>query len=187
MFKALMGLAKRQNTSQSHADRLYGAVVARARDPLFFRRFEVPDTFDGRFEALVLHLFLLHHRLKDGSDQARAVSQDVFDSFIDDMDAALREAGVGDQVVPKRINKMTRVFYGRTGAMEKALASDERTQAIAEAMARNLRPDEDSVNQADHALADYMLAGVEKLAAMQEADILTSDDPWPAIAQERAA
>ncbi|EFL90521.1 ubiquinol-cytochrome C chaperone family protein [Ahrensia sp. R2A130] len=187
MFKALMGLASRHKAPPRHADRLYGAVVARARDPLFFARYDVPDTFDGRFESLVLHLFLLHHRLKDGSDKVRSVSQGVFDAFIDDIDASLREAGVGDQTVPKRINKMTRVFYGRTGAIEEAIAADDPLQEMAAMVARNVRPDEDVISEADRALAAYLLAGVEKLAAMNEDDILGSSDPWPPIQQERAA
>ena len=187
MFKALLGLATRQKASTRHAARLYGAVVARARDPLFFARFDVPDTFDGRFEALVLHLFLLHHRLKDGSDEARAVSQDVFDAFINDMDAALREAGVGDQTVPKRINKMTRVFYGRTGAMEKAIDAENPIGTMAEVMARNVRPDQDDVTAADRALGVYLLEGVERLSSMSEAEIFASDLPWPPVPQEEAA
>ena len=107
MFQALFG--QKHDLKLAHA--LYGAVVARARNPRFFERYDIPDTFDGRFEMLVVHLFLLHHRLKDEDPRSRKISQFVFDNFIDDMDASLREAGVGDQTVPKRIAKMTQVFY----------------------------------------------------------------------------
>ncbi|MEP0944290.1 MAG: ubiquinol-cytochrome C chaperone family protein [Rhizobiaceae bacterium] len=115
----------------------------------------MPDTFDGRFEMLVMHLFLIHNRLKDEAQEHRKISQLVFDAFIDDMDAALREAGVGDQTVPKRIKKMTQVFYGRTGAYETALAEENVAQALSPVIARNLFPEIDS-GGAEVALADYM-------------------------------
>jgi len=137
MFKALFG----QNNSTRDAHLIYGAVVARARDGKFFDQFGIPDTFDGRFEMLVMHLFIVHARLKDESPVARKTSQLVFDNFINDMDGALREAGVGDPSVPKRIAKMTQVFYGRTGAYENALAGDQPQSELAKVIARNLYPE----------------------------------------------
>ena len=125
----------------------------------------MPDTFDGRFEMLVMHLFLLHNRLKDEADEHRKVSQLVFDAFIDDMDAALREAGVGDQTVPKRINKMTRVFYGRTGVYEEALAADDVAAALEPIIQRNLYPDGGS-NGAEVNLARYMAVQAAELDSL---------------------
>jgi cytochrome b pre-mRNA-processing protein 3 len=155
MFKALL---KRSNALRD-AHAIYGKVVARARDADLFRRFHVPDTFDGRFEMLSLHLFMIHHRLKDEDKKAREVSQCVFDCFIDDMDAALREAAVGDQTVPKRINKMTRVFYGRTGALEEALEKADPEAALSEILSRNIHTDNpDPPNQ--DAFAEYLLRQV---------------------------
>ncbi|MEP1206017.1 MAG: ubiquinol-cytochrome C chaperone family protein [Rhizobiaceae bacterium] len=151
MFKALFG--RNVHTDLAHA--LYGTVVARARDPHFYINYQVPDTLDGRFELLVMHLFLLHNRLKDEDHSSRQISQLVFDAFIDDMDAALREAGVGDQSVPKKIAKMTQVFYGRTGAYEKALQDQDLVGSLAEVIGRNLYPDTDSKG-AETDLAHYM-------------------------------
>ena len=139
MFKALFG----RNSSGPLAHALYGTVVARARDPLFYTGFGVPDTFDGRFELLTMHLFIVHNRLKDEGSDSRRVSQLIFDAFIDDMDSALREAGVGDQTVPKRIAKMTQVFYGRTGAYEEALNggnSGDICNSLAQVISRNMFP-----------------------------------------------
>lgn len=140
MFKALFS----RSNALRDAHAIYGKVVARSRTAELFHQFHVPDTFDGRFEMLALHLFLVHNRLKDEDKKARETSQCVFDCFIDDMDAALREAAVGDQGVPKRIAKMTRVFYGRTGAMEKAMAADNPQSALAEVLARNIHTDNPS-------------------------------------------
>ena len=158
MFKALFG----QNTSTRHAHALYGVVVARSRDGVFFEHFGVPDTFDGRFEILVMHLFVLHARLKDEDLDSRKISQLVFDKFIDDMDAALREAGVGDHTLPKRIAKMTQVFYGRTGAYEAALLSEQSQDHLAKVIERNLYPDGVGMGKPIQ-LSEYMLAQVDDL------------------------
>lgn len=150
--------------------RLYASLVARARHPAFFLDGGVPDTFDGRFEMMVMHLYLVHARLKDDGPNQRQLSQQVFDAFLDDMDAALREAAVGDQTVPKRIAKMTRVFYGRTGAFDNVLEADidrlEKSKRLAEVIARNLFPDEEHFAGAS-VLAGYMLEERERLAQLQ--------------------
>lgn len=169
MFKALFG----RNKSGSLAHALYGTVVARARDPLFYTDYGVPDTFDGRFELLTMHLFIVHNRLKDEDLESRRVSQLIFDAFIDDMDAALREAGVGDQTVPKRIAKMTQVFYGRTGAYEAALESDDIGPALARVIARNMFPEEDPKGK-EKVLATYMAWQVRDMEAKPAPDLLAS-------------
>ena len=180
MFKALFG----RNAHARHAQQLYGAVVARSRDVNFYSSYGVPDTFDGRFEMLVMHLFLLHNRLKDEELDARKVSQRVFDAFIDDMDSALREAGVGDQTVPKRIAKMTQVFYGRTGAYEEALQSDDQIPAIAEVVARNLFPDEDA-NGRDTTLAGYVIGQHEDLQSKSVEEIVEQQKVYQGALPER--
>ncbi len=112
---------------------------------------------------LVMHLFLLHHRLKDEDQSRRRISQLVFDAFIDDMDSALREAAVGDQTVPKRIAKMTQVFYGRTGVFEQAIAADNPIQALAVVIDRNLFPDGSRMSNSN-SLAEYFFTQYQDLA-----------------------
>ena len=113
---------------------------------------------------LVMHLFVLHHRLKDEEQAHRAVSQRVFDAFIDDMDSALREAAVGDQTVPKRIAKMTQVFYGRTGAYEKALQSNDVLNVLVDVIARNLFAEMENPPNSKP-LAQYLNWQINDLAA----------------------
>ncbi len=81
---------------------LYGMIVAQARSPQFYRDYGVPDTVNGRFEMIALHTVLLLRRLADGSPELRQVGQEVFDRFCDDMDASMREMGVGDLTVPQK-------------------------------------------------------------------------------------
>src|SRR5687768_6344310 len=82
---------------------LYGAIVAQARAPGFYRFYGVPDTVNGRFEMIVLHAVLVLSRLDAGSGTARSLGQAVFDHFCSDMDANLREMGVGDLGVPRQM------------------------------------------------------------------------------------
>lgn len=175
MLKSFFTRLTGGHKQHDYAHALYGAVVAWARDPQFFADHGIPDTFDGRFEMLVMHLFLIHERLKDEPQEARAISQKVFDLFINDMDAALREAGVGDQTVPKRIAKMTQVFYGRTGAFEEALASAEVEKSLASVIERNLFADLDA-NGHQHGLAAYMSQQHQHLRQL----------PWESVAKAGA-
>jgi cytochrome b pre-mRNA-processing protein 3 len=120
---------------------LYGAIVAQARNPGFYLEYGVPDTPEGRFELIVLHLALVCRRLgrAQGPDQAsaRAVSQAVFDMFCRDMDHNLREMGVSDLGVPKKMQKLGEAFYGRLDAYDRALA-DAGDEDLAAAVRRNV-------------------------------------------------
>ena len=94
---------------------LYGTIVAQARLPCFYREYGVPDTVNGRFDLLVLHLALVLDRLADES-QLRELGQALFDHFCSDMDRNLREMGIGDLSVPKHMQRVGEAFYGRARA-----------------------------------------------------------------------
>ncbi len=101
---------------------LYGAAVAAARDPWFFAELGVPDTLDGRFDLVGLHVCLLIRRLRQDPDRRGPVlAQAVFDAMFADMDLNLREMGVSDLRVGKRVRDMWEAFHGRCQAYEAAL------------------------------------------------------------------
>src|SRR3954447_11827239 len=102
---------------------LYGAIVAQARHPSFYLGFGVPDTPEGRFDMILLHLALFCRRLGGDAVTAGSLGQDVFDMFCRDMDHNLREMGVGDLSVPKKMQKMAEAFYGRLETYDRALAA----------------------------------------------------------------
>lgn len=162
----------------TRASEIYELLVARARHEDFYLKNIVPDTFDGRFEMMVMHLYLIHTRLKNANEDGRRISQEVFDAFIADMDAGLREAGVGDQTVPKRIVKMTRVFYGRTGAYDDVFESGaDIHDKLQKTIARNLYPDEDDatfdmLHEKITTLATYMNQEYRTLNELSEQDII---------------
>lgn len=116
---------------------LYGAAVAAARVPFLYREVGVPDTLDGRFDLVGLYAALLVLRLEAEPPLGHDLAQAVFDAMFGDMDASLREMGVGDLSVSKRVKTMWEAFHGRTRAYAAALAEGE-SAPLETALARNV-------------------------------------------------
>lgn len=116
---------------------LYGAAVAAARQPYFYTVLGVPDTLDGRFDLLSLFAFLLIERLRPEPEPGPALAQAVFDAMFGDMDVNLREMGVGDLSIGKKVKAMWNAFHGRAIAYAAALASGD-AAALEAAIARNV-------------------------------------------------
>lgn len=154
---------------------VYEAIVAAARHPVPFARWGVADDVDGRFDMISLHMFLILDRLKGGNPEFR---QRLVDVFFMDMDRSLREMGVGDISVGKKVRKMAEVFYGRVGAYDAGLAGSR--SALMAALARNFFPEGNRTGAAGK-LADYVLAARDQLASLA-ADCVTAgkiDFPEP--------
>jgi hypothetical protein len=127
----------RRNSDGRNIRDLYGAIVAQARSPVFYTDYGVPDTVEGRFELIVLHIVLLLARLDRGGDLARGFGQELFDLFCRDLDANLREMGVGDFAVPKRMRRFGEAFYGRQAAYLAAMRAPGSRQ-LEKALGRNI-------------------------------------------------
>lgn len=104
-----------------HALPLYEAIVRQARQPALYRDLGLPDTLDGRFEAIVLHLVLVLRRLKRDFPEGLELAAALQETFFDDMDHSLREMGAGDLGVGKRVKRMAEGFMGRLASYEAAL------------------------------------------------------------------
>ncbi|MGE0416857.1 MAG: ubiquinol-cytochrome C chaperone family protein [Acetobacteraceae bacterium] len=130
------GLSRR-NRHERTGFQLYNLAVAAARDPFLYLTGGVPDTLDGRFDLIGLHTFLLIHRLTREPEPGPAVAQAIFDAMFSDMDINLREMGVGDMSVGKRVKAMWEAFHGRAAAYTAALDAGDET-ALTDALARNL-------------------------------------------------
>jgi cytochrome b pre-mRNA-processing protein 3 len=157
-------------------DTLYGAIVAQARQPVFYRDWGVPDAVTGRFEMLILHLALTLDRLAEAG--AKDVGDRLFDRFCRDMDDHLREMGVGDLAVPKQMRKLGEAFFGRRAAYRKALGEADGPGLIV-TLVRNVY-DGDHTRGAE-ALADYVRRAVRELAAQQTAEIARGRLAWPPL------
>lgn len=140
-------------------DAIYGMIVAQARLPEFYEDFGAPDTVNGRFDLIVLHLWLVIRRLRELS--ADALAQDLFDHFCADMDANLREMGEGDTAVPRKMRKFVEAFYGRSLAYDRSLASGS-AEDLADALARNIYG-EAGAGANSRRLAAYVIATADAL------------------------
>lgn len=175
MFQRLFG--RERHANRTITDALYAQIVAAARQPAFYSRWNVPDTPLGRFEMLSLHMFLFLHRMEGQVGAAREIAQILTDEFFSDVEHSLRELGIGDLGVPKRMKKLARMFYGRTASYADALKRGDRA-ALAAAIARNVRPDSGDWPEAD-AVAGYMMAAERALAAQADDDILSGKLVYP--------
>jgi cytochrome b pre-mRNA-processing protein 3 len=142
---------------------LYGMIVAQARAPAFYQDYGVPDTVDGRFEMVVLHTVLVLRRLEAEPGPIRRQGQAVFDLFCRDMDASLREMGIGDLKVPHEMRRIGEAFYGRKAAYEAALDASH-CEALAAALARNMFGSSSGLAPAAARIAAYMQKAVRDLA-----------------------
>jgi cytochrome b pre-mRNA-processing protein 3 len=158
---------------------IYGMIVTQAREPLFYQDLGVPDTVNGRFDLLLLHLWMVLRHLGSRPGEA-GLAQGLFDHFCNDMDANLRELAVGDLKVPKQMQKLGQAFYGRAAAYDVALADN--AEALAEAINRNVLDGE----QIDNArrLAAYTEAAIAALSQQSDSSRLgvTWKFPLPVVA-----
>jgi cytochrome b pre-mRNA-processing protein 3 len=171
----IFSLFRRSDPNRQTIDALYGAIVARAREPVFYTAFAVPDTVTGRFEMVLVHVVLLVDRLKREAGAtgatAQAMAQDLVDRFFADMDAALRELGVGDLSVPKKIKGMAEAYKGRSLAYGDGLSAGD-ASVLAAALARNLYPDGHTVAaDVPQRLAVALRRAADALAAQDFADL----------------
>lgn len=159
------------------AARLYGAIVAQARLPVFYQSLEVPDTLEGRFLMLSVHLFAVLHRLKQEGPGTRALAQQLTDRFTADMETVLREIGVGDLSIPKKMRGLAASSAALLQAYEDALTASEAVIAatLSEALPKHQRPSE----AASRRLAHYLIGLVRHLDAQSAAALGAGDVRFP--------
>lgn len=160
------------NPDRARAQNLYLAIVGQSRKPLFYEALHVPDTLDGRFELILLHMFFVINRLKEDKDEnAHNFNQSLIDCFFDDMDRSLREMGVSDTGVGKRIKAMAGAFYGRMKAYERGLKEE---QALQESLLRNLYGTTTASQESILRMADYVRMSVDGLKRQKTDEIRES-------------
>src|SRR5262245_37559875 len=121
----------RRNTIKSPERAAYEAIVAAARHPALYEIYGVPDTVDGRFDMIILHVFLVLERLRgDGN-----FLQELVDEMFRDMDRSLREMGTSDPAVPKKVRRMAEVYAGRIAVFGRTV---ENRHSFVEALRRNV-------------------------------------------------
>lgn len=164
------------------AERVYCAALAAARQPYFYLRCGVPDTLQGRFEMAALNLFPVLHRLMRDPGDDPELARLVAESFVDHMDDTLREVGVSDTRVPKRMKTLYESFAGRISAYGTALGAGE--DALSAAIARNVFPDGGDEGHV-RALTHYVLAAVRDVRDAEPLALRRGVLPFPEVERER--
>jgi cytochrome b pre-mRNA-processing protein 3 len=157
-------------------DVLYGTIVAQARLPTFYLQYGVPDTVNGRFDMIVLHVALVLRRLSVAPAPSQALGQEIFARFCRDMDHNLREMGVGDLAVPKHMQRVAEAFFGRAKAYESALAGEE-AGALTAALARNVHGGSETPGAVR--LASYVRVAERHLAGLDTGALAQGDLSFP--------
>ena len=170
-MRAILDRLRGHPARREHAHALYVAVVEQARRPVFYARLGVPDTLDGRFDMIVLHAFVVLRRLRRIGPEGVATGQTLFEVMFADMDRNLREMGVGDLGVGRRVKAMTKAFMGRVGAYERACAAGG--ASLGAALERNVYRSDAAIARAEaQILADYTERSMQSLAALDDDVIL---------------
>jgi cytochrome b pre-mRNA-processing protein 3 len=185
-LRALFGGGARQAVAEC----LYEQLVMQARQPAFYGPGGVPDTVAGRWEMIQLHAYLLFRRLKADHAQTAEVAQRVFDTMFADVDRNMRELGVGDLGVGKKVKRWAKGFYGRVQAYDAGLDSAE-PQTLEQAVARNVFAGAAPAEGAAM-IATYVRGAADRLSAQPTAALLdgTVDygpaPEWPREARSEA-
>lgn len=156
---------------------LYELAVRQARQPGFYTTLGVADRIDARFELYTLHVLLLVMRLRDEGERGAQAGQALFDTYVSALDHALRELGVGDISVGKKMRKLGEALYGRMTAYEGPLREAD-AAAVSASLARNVYESDDPAIGA--ALAAYALASRTRLAA-QDFDAVVAGPDWAEV------
>jgi cytochrome b pre-mRNA-processing protein 3 len=156
---------------------LYGAIVAQARSAAFYTGYGVPDTVEGRFDLIVLHLVLVLARLERDGNAGRGVGQELFDVFCGDLDGNLREMGVGDLAVPKHMRRFGEAFYGRQAAYLAAFAAPGDGE-LEKALMRNIFGGADGARGAA-SLARYARATLRQFESQDDGALLRGEIVFP--------
>ncbi|MCC6598908.1 MAG: ubiquinol-cytochrome C chaperone family protein [Alphaproteobacteria bacterium] len=155
----MLGLLKSKNPYGRAAKNIYADVLKHIRNPVFYTQYGVPDSFDGRFDLLLVHVFLVIDRLViEGGDAASLFNQALFDVIFADMDQTLREMGIGDMGVPKHMRRMMKAFNGRMHAYEGASEAGVPEDSLPQALRKNLYG----------TLEEVPAKGLEKMAAYMQ-------------------
>ncbi len=159
--------------------RLFDVAAAHARQPALYRDAGTPDTYEGRFEVYTLHIVLVLHRLKGQGPRAAEAAQALFDAYVRNLDDALREMGVGDLSVGKKMRKLGEAFYGRVKNYDQAFAALPDAAPLRALIGRTLYAE----GGGPDALAVYALAAMEALRDQPLEQVLDADLAWPAYGE----
>ncbi|MBX3502892.1 MAG: ubiquinol-cytochrome C chaperone family protein [Alphaproteobacteria bacterium] len=173
----MFGVFRRRAKERQSLAGLYAALATQARAPAFYAELGVPDTVDGRFDLLVLHAWMVMHRL-DAEPGSGPLKQALFDTMFGHLDLTVREMGAQDLGVGRRIKRMAEGFQGRAGAFREAwLAGDD--SRLGEALQRNVFGKTPANGDALASLTRYVADTLGSLEKIDGAALLAGNIDWP--------
>lgn len=178
--QVIFGLFGKRAQRRAPVDVLFGRVAEASRQPGLYLAGGVPDSFEGRFESLTLHVLLVLRRLRELPSPASELAQELVDACFAYLELGFRNGGVSDIAVPKRMKKIGQMFYGRVQAYEAALAQPG-VDALADALRRNACTPEGAPR-----LAAYVREAQAALASCELTALLERDPLFPAFPHEEA-
>lgn len=164
--------------------KLYDSIVARARAEPFYRNLGVPDTVEGRFELIVLHLYLVLERLRAEGAAGKRLSRALIEAFVADMDDSMREFGIGDMGVPRRVKRAAAAIYERSAAY--AAAQQAGGDDLARVLAEHIYFGACGDDRLPEALAVYVRSTRAELAAVASSNVLSGNLPFQQPVEIRA-
>jgi cytochrome b pre-mRNA-processing protein 3 len=182
MFRWFAGRAARKEA----AEKIYDAIVAQSRNPAFYLRCNVPDTLSGRFDMLVIHMFVVLQILKLGGREGQLLAQEIVEAFIREMDTMVRDLGVSDRNVPKEVRKIAQLFYGQLLAYSTALQRND-TKGLANEVWKSFQSGEGAggAQIAADSLSTYMRQAIKNIQEMPLNMLLQGNIRFPEIAAQR--
>ncbi len=164
----MFGLFRTKNPYEQPANLLYASAFNHARSTRFYVEYDVPDTLDGRFDLLLVHLFLIINRMQGEGRKGAQLAQALFDTTFADMDQGLRENGIGDMGLPKHMRRMMLAFNGRMHSYAEGLDKGNLEQVLARNLYGTLEePDPDMLSR----MAGYIQENVDWLEKQTSEDI----------------
>ena len=181
----MFGLFRKNKVSHALMVRQYDLLTQAARNPVFFQSMNVPDTVMGRFEMLATVLILYFRRTATAGVEVKAIAQELVEAFFEDLDHSMRELGIGDNGVPKRMKKLAGMFYGRLDSYARALESGD-VDALDAALRRNIHPENTDPALSMRQLADYMVRAESALKTVPESVLAQGEASLAAAEKEEA-
>lgn len=136
----ILSLFRKKRSNSAIIKRQYEELTDAARQLTFYQDMNVPDTVLGRFEMLSIFMMVYLRATKDKGEAVEGLAQDIIDAFFEDIDHSIRELGIGDAGVPKRMKKLAGMFYGRADSYGKAIEKDD-VNELNTALIRNMFPE----------------------------------------------
>jgi cytochrome b pre-mRNA-processing protein 3 len=169
---------KTRSDRRQIARSIYGSIVTRAREPVFYARWGVPDSIQGRFEMVALHLVLALRRIAAEGPDAEPLGRALTEAFVVDLDDVMREMTFGDLAVPREVKRATAALFDRHSAYSKALEAPGGS-VLADAL-RAKGAGTPAVPGLDaQGLSDYVRSVASALDAQPASPILAGRLEWP--------